>query len=426
MTLGDFEPLRFILCLAISVSVNFFFLRKHLFGILDPWIRIFLRQSIIMAVLGYFTWTGMMLPEHFVYVLFCYFFLLLGMQVFYKRGHKAYRVSCLLSSSTLPMAIVILLCILVINNLLIYHLLGIPALLSGPKGLTLYSTLGRGGGVFNYLNTGLLILLPVFTMKLLLTYNRKKLAYASLFILALVLIGLGGKTGFLGLFFAYGVSQYYLNRTQGLPVRMPKIAWVFVGVLALIIVHSFGNVVTEGYESSVILAFVRRVIHEAAGPYYYFVGQSYRGYDGLNVLSYHFSQITPYLGFRDLKSINLGVNLTLLSDEAFGTPGFGPNPTLYVVGHIALGYWGVFYCFTLGAIVSFIRYRLKAGFIVYVLLNLLAVSLLSDGTLMPLFLLYALVLSPLVLVAVVIAKGAQSQNRVRILSDTETDRVMAH
>ncbi len=426
MELAHFEPLRFMFCLVISVSVNFFFLRKHLFGILDPWVRLFLRQSIIMAVLGYFTWIGMMLLEHFIYVLFCYFFLLLGMQLFYKRDHKVYRVSCVLSSSILPMAIVILLCIIVINNLLIYDLLGIPALLSGSKNLTLYSTLGRGGGVFNYLNTGLLILLPVFVMKELLMYHRKKLAYLALLIIALVLVGLGGKMGFVRLFFAYGMSQYYLNRTKGLSVKMPKIAWVFVGVLMSIIIYSFTNVVEAGYESSVTSAFVKRLIHEAAGPYYYFVGQSYRGYDGLNVLSYHFSQITPYLGFRDLKSINLGVNLTLLSDEAFGTPGFGPNPTLYVIGHIAWGYWSVLYCFILGAILSFVRYRLKASFIVYVILNLLVGSLIVDGTLMSLYLLYALVLSPLVLVAVVIVKGSQKQNSLRLLGgDTETDGAAA-
>jgi oligosaccharide repeat unit polymerase len=416
----NLELSRLVGCLLLSGIINLFFLRKHLFGIFDPWVIVFIEQTTILGVLAYYTWGGKMLPEHFVYVLFGYLFLILGMHTFYKKRFWPLRSSTLLSSASLPVAISILLCITVANVLVIYYLLGAQAFYRAGRNITLYSTLGRGGGLFYYLNTGLMIFLPVLAMKALLMYKHKRLAYFSLFVLAMVMLGLGGKGGFLRLLFAYGVSMYYLNRHSKKSVEMSKTAWVVVVILGVTVLFSFVGVAEMGYESSAIRAFAKRMMNNAAGPFYYFVRHSYLGFSGLNVLSYHFSQITPYLGFRDLEAIYLGVNLTLRSDEAVGTPGYGPVPSLYVIGHIAWGYAGVFYCFVLGAILSFIRYRLKASFIVYVILNLLAVSLLSDGTLMPLYVLYALVLSPLVLIAVVIVKGSQKQGSVRGLSHAET------
>lgn len=423
MVITGLEWPRFIFCLLVAGGINLFFLRRHLFSIFDPWIMVFINQTIILGALAYYTWAGEMLPEHFGYVLVGYLFLVLGMRVFCKKGFKPFRTRSLLSRTTLPIAIAILVCILIANNLTIYYRLGIPALRSGARTITLYSTLGRGGGVFLYLNQGLFILLPVLAMKALLSYKQKGLAYLTLFVVTMVLAASGGKSAFLGLFFAFGMSQFYLGRHKKAPVKIPKIAWVFLAILGVVIMYSFVNVVGAGYESSVLRAFIKRMINTAAGPYYYFIRKSYLWFSGLNLLSYHSSQITPYLGVRDLDAINLGVNLTLYS-EGFGTPGFGPNPTLYVIGHIAWGYWGVFYCFILGMILSFVRYRVKAGFIVYVILNLWVDSLLVDGTLMPIYLVDVLALSPLLLVAVVIGGSSQKEaSSSGFIADSETRKL---
>ena len=127
-------------------------------------------------------------------------------------------------------------------------------------------------------------------------------------------------------------------------------------------------------------------------------------FHGLNLFSYHFSQILPYFGFIDKNAIDLGVNLTLYSDLNFGESGHGPNPTMYVIGHIALGNFGIIYCFIIGAILSYIRYRLKATFIIWMYLNLNIISIFGDGTLMPLDMFYITLISPILIWSFIVSR----------------------
>lgn len=393
-------------CLSCAGLMSWLLFRRYIFAIFDPWLLMVLYQSIIIGSMAYYWFTGELKIELFIYLVACYFALAWGIAIFYRRGISQIYSHTILPPRILPFTIFLLLSLLVINNLIIYILLGIPALQDGARTITFYSRLGRGAGAFYYLNTGLLLILPILSMKALVLYRQKRVAYFALFVIALVLVGLGGKTAFLGLFFAYGVAVYYRYITQNIPIRIPKIAWGFLLIALTVVAYTFVNVAQSGYESTMFWAFVRRVINTAAGPYYYFILNAYKGFSGLNLLSYHFSQITPYFGFHDENAIKLGMNLTLFSDQAFGTPGFGPNPTYYVIGHIAFGYAGILYSFFLGALLSFVRYRLRTGFVLYVLFNYMVADLLTDGTLMPLYLFYVLVLSPLIFAANIIANSA--------------------
>lgn len=395
-------------CLSVAGLISWLLFRRYIFAIFDPWLLMVLYQSIIVGSMAYYCSTGELEVKFFVYILACYFALAGGMALFYRRRISQIYTYTIVPRHILPFTILLLLSLLVVNNLIIYSLLGVPALHEGARTITFYSRLGRGGGAFYYLNTGLLLILPILSMKALVLYRQKRIAYLALVVIALVLTGLGGKTAFLSLFFVYGTAVYYRYITQSVPIRIPKIAWGFLLVALVVVAYTFVNVAESGYESTVFLAFIRRIINTAAGPYYYFILNAYKGFSGLNLLSYHFSQITPYFGFRDENAVTLGMNLTLFSDLAFGTPGFGPNPTHYVISHIALGYAGMLYSFFLGALLSFVRYRLRIGFVLYVLLNYMVADLLTDGTLMPLYLFYVLILSPAIVVANIIANSAAS------------------
>ena len=146
--------------------------------------------------------------------------------------------------------------------------------------------------------------------------------------------------------------------------------------------------------------------------FYYFIKNSYTGFSGLNLISYHLSGILPYFGYVDKNAIDLGVNLTAFSDLKFGTIGYGPNPTIYVIGHIALGSFGFIYCFIIGALLSFLRYRFKTSFFPWMLLNTLAITLVSDGTLMPLSIFYTVLIFPVIIFVLFLSYKLLGQNKI--------------
>ena len=174
---------------------------------------------------------------------------------------------------------------------------------------------------------------------------------------------------------------------------LPNFVRKGIYILPFIVLYSFISAVDEGYESNVLLAFTKRLVGTAEGPFYYFVGESSEYINDLNILKYHFAHIIPYFGIPTENEINLGVNITKLSNFNFGSKGFGPNPTFYVIGHIILGKFAFIYAFVMGSILSFIRYKLiRTSFSIYFLLNITAYSLIVDGTLFSMSLFYILII----------------------------------
>jgi hypothetical protein len=228
------------------------------------------------------------------------------------------------------------------------------------------------------------------------------------------MLNAGGKGVYLSLLTSVNLGIYYMHLSKNEQFRIPKFFKLALVLLPFFILSAFIGSVSVGYESNVFLAFIKRLIGSAEGPYYYFVQNSHLQFKGLNLFSYHFSQILPYFGYFDRNAIDLGVNLSLYSDLNFGESGYGPNPTMYVIGHIALGNFGILYCFVIGALLSFLRYRLNSTFIIWVYLNLNAISLIGDGTLMPLDMFYIALLSPILIWSLIISR----LNKTTINSNT--------
>ena len=188
----------------------------------------------------------------------------------------------------------------------------------------------------------------------------------------------GGKGAYLSLLRAINLGMYYMHLSKNEQFKIPKFFKFALFLLPFFILAAFIGAVNVGYESNVFFAFIKRLIGGAEGPYYYFVQNSYNQFHGLNLFSYHFSQILPYFGFIDKNAIDLGVNLTLYSDLNFGESGHGPNPTMYVIGHIA--------------------------FIIWMYLNLNIISIIGDGTLMPLDMFYITLISPILIWSFIVSR----------------------
>lgn len=392
-----------IFCIAVLISfaLHFVLLRKHILNWLDPWIILFLNQAIFLTVIIYFTWMGQMQVDHFCYCVLAWLGFVLGLWVFRRKNIQAFHAKQILDERATKVALVFFLSIFAVNSGFIFYFIGIPLFVSGSTTLGAYSELGHYFGLLYYISWGTQTVISFLAMKIWLFDGRRKWGLIALGSLVIFnLLSAGGKGAYLSILMSVNMGIYYMSRNYNFPFKLPKFFKPLLALLPFLILGSFIGAVSVGYESNVFLAFLRRMIGAAEGPYYYFVLNSHSYFHGLNLFSYHFSQILPYFGYVDREAIDLGVNLTLQSDLQMGEVGHGPNPTMYVIGHISLKYFGVVYCFVIGAFLSFLRYRLKASFLVWMYLNLNAISLVGDGTLMPLDMFYVMLLSPLLIIAI--------------------------
>jgi hypothetical protein len=405
MQLSYFDIGTFLLILFFCSIFFGFILKKHIVNILDIWIIVFINQIIFISLVIYSFAKNEIKPEHFYYCLLSLFSFIIGLSTFYKKKIKIENQRYLIDYNTTKISIYIYTIIFIINGSLIFYYLGIPFFISGNRTISSYSELGSGFGILNYLNWGLQSILNILALKVWLFDKNKKLGISVLVMLVIFnMLNGGGKGAYLSLLMAINLGMYYMHLSKNEQFKIPKFFKFALFLLPFFILAAFIGAVNVGYESNVFFAFIKRLIGGAEGPYYYFVQNSYNQFHGLNLFSYHFSQILPYFGFIDKNAIDLGLNLTLYSDLNFGESGHGPNPTMYVIGHIALGNFGIIYCFIIGAILSYIRYRLKATFIIWMYLNLNIISIIGDGTLMPLDMFYITLISPILIWSFIVSR----------------------
>ena len=398
MQLDYFDLGLFFLILSLCSIFCMFFFKKHLINIIDIWIIVFLNQIIFISVITYSFLKNDIKPEHFYYCLFSLMSFIFGLNQFYRKNIIIPKQRFIIDYNTTRIAILIYSLIFLINGSLIFYFLGVPFFTSGNRTISAYSELGSGFGILNYLNWGLQSILNILALKIWLNDKNKKLGISILIMLMLFnILNGGGKGGYLSLLLSINLGIFYMHISKKEDFKIPSFFKYAFFLLPFLILAAFIGAVNSGYESNVFFAFIKRLLGSSEGPYYYFVQNSWTQFHGLNLFSYHFSQILPYFGYVDRNAIDLGVNLSLYSDLNFGESGYGPNPTMYVVGHIALGSFGFIYCYVIGVLLSFIRYRLKATFIVWMYLNLNIVTMIGDGTLMPLDLFYILFLSPILI-----------------------------
>ena len=379
-TFDEFNFINFFICLVISCLANYFVWRRHVTSMVDPWIVEIFSQSMILCLMGYFYLEGRLLTGHLLYIVFAFLAFGLGLNVYRRPVQFPRWNSDFINKDNIVLFLSLATGMLVVNNCAIYALLGIPALLDEERTITLYSNLGRGGGIPVYMNIALLLITPLLAIKAYFFYRKKRLALVSIVITFMALLALGQKTNLFNLLFIFGGCLLYMSRIRQMKIRVPRSIWAGILVAFSWLLFNFIRIAALGYEKNAWWALAKRMVETAAGPYYYFIENAYNRIPTLNVINYYLSAIVPFFGIRDENAIGLGVNLTLLSDASFGTPGFGPVPSMYVIGHAAFGWLGIIYCGALGFILSWVRYRFKGGFLVWTLANITIAFLLSDAS----------------------------------------------
>lgn len=403
MELDAFDSGKLIIAVFIALLLHIIFARRFIVSFLDPWLFMFLSQVMILAIFIYLIWVQQIPHEQFYYILFAWASFIIGLGVFYKKDVKPYHPKVIITQQATNLSLKLFLFLFLINSSLIFYFMGIPLFVNGPRLITAYSQLGSGFGILYYANWGLQSVITVLGLREWLVSGRKKIGIGALVSVVIFnTLNGGSKAGYLDMIMLISLGMYFMNRNYQVTYKFPKFFKIALYLLPFYILVSFASAVSSGYETNVFFALIKRTVGSAEGPFYYFALHSYTYFKGLNLFSYHFSQILPYFGYVDKEAINVGVNLSLYSDLGFGTQGMGPNPTMYIIGHIAMGPFGALYCFFIGSLLSYFRYRMKTSFLLWMLINSSALSLVTDGTLMPLTLFYVLILSPVFLIAIIL------------------------
>jgi len=402
MELSEIQNLAlFFAFMVVVVLTMTYFLKKHMFSIFDFWVFIILNQSIIVTLFSYLYFTETISFDVFINIILSTIFLILGLNVFYREKKNFNFKKELSIERTIKILTLIIVSIYILNTSLSIYLLGVPFISGIRRTISVYSEMGAGFGIIYYLDWGIKLLMTIIIAKLyIMEKTRLSIMVLSIFMLGLIL-NTGSRLVYLKLFLFF-IYAIHLSKIKIKFKNLPRFMRVGIYLLPFIVLFSFFSAVDVGYESNVFLAFTKRLIGTAEGPFYYFVGESSEYINNLNILKYHFAHILPYFGIPTENEINLGVNITKLSNFNFGSKGFGPNPTFYVIGHIFFEKFAFIYAFVMGSILSFIRYRLnKIGFSLYFLLNITVVSVLVDGTLFSMSLFYVLIiLIPLLLIII--------------------------
>jgi hypothetical protein len=382
----------FLVLFLIIGLVMIFALKKHLFSIFDFWGFIILSETIIVTLFTYLYIVNLLASDLFINIILSTIFLILGLNVFYKKEIFFNFKKELSIERTIKVLTLIIVSIYILNTSLSIYLLGVPFISGIRRTISVYSEMGSGFGIIYYLDWGIKLLMTIIIAKLyIMDKTRLSIMVLSIFMIGLIL-NTGSRLVYLELFLFF-IYAIHLSNIKFKLKNLPRFMRLGIYLLPFIVLFSFISAVGEGYESNVFLAFTKRLIGTAEGPFYYFVGESSEYISDFNILKYHFSQVIPYFGIPAENEINLGVNITELSTFSFGQKGFGPNPTFYVVGHIILGKFAFIYAFIMGSILSFIRYRLnKIGFSLYFLLNITAYTLIADGTLFSMSLFFVLII----------------------------------
>ena len=384
-----------------------FALKKHLFSIFDFWGFIILSETIIVTLFTYLYIVNLLSSDLFINIILSTIFLILGLNVFYKKEIFFNFKKELSIERTIKVLTLIIVSIYILNTSLSIYLLGVPFISGIRRTISVYSEMGSGFGIIYYLDWGIKLLMTIIIAKLyIMDKTRLSIMVLSIFMIGLIL-NTGSRLVYLELFLFFIYAMHLSNVNFKLK-NIPRFMKWGIFMLPFLILFSFVSAVDTGYESNVFLAFTKRFVATAEGPFFYFIGESYENIDRINILKYHFAQVLPYFGVDTENEINLGVNITKLSTYNFGSKGWGPNPTFYVIGHNIFGNLSFIYAFIMGSILSYIRYRLnKIGFSLYFLLNITAYPLIADGTLFTMSLFYILLI--LIPLSVVLIQGYKSK-----------------
>jgi hypothetical protein len=403
MELFSLDIAKYILCFGLALLVNVIVFRKLLFNMFDIWIVLALNQAFNLGYASYAYIQGNIIPNHYWYIIFSYIAFVLGIYAFYgKRGAMPRHQLVVFTPELLRVTIVMVCVYQLIFDVLFFYYRGIPVLSEGGITPAMYH---GGFGIVKYIHDSASSLLLILAFKALLVYKRKKLFYFSmLFVLYPMFLMEWGKGAILSLLFTYGLSVYYFSKYYGLSMRINyKMIKYIVLFVAFFLFYKFMSIVSSGYEKTVLLAVIKRLVNSSDAMYLYFARGAYQRLEGqLNICSYLLSHITPYFGYIDYIANNLS---TLMYEYAFGYAeygtGYGVSPPLYVIGHAAFGNFGIVYCFLVGLVLSFIKFTrtFKSNYVLFMIIYGLTPSLAGDASLAMYYLSIMIVLFPVIILS---------------------------
>jgi hypothetical protein len=403
MELFTLNITKYVLCFALALFVNVIVFRKLLFNLFDIWIILALNMTFHLAYALYAYTQGEIIPNHFWYIIFSYLAFVVGIYAFYNKRNAIPRRQLVVFSPELLRVTIVTVCFYqLFFDLLFFYYRGIPALTPGVINPAIYH---GGFGIVKYIHDSALPLLLILAFKALLVYKRKKLFYFSMFfILYPMFLMEWGKGPILGLLFTYGLSVYYFSRYYGLNLRINyKMAKYIILLVVIFLLYKFMLVVASGYEKTIPLAVLKRLVNSADAMYMYFAKGAYKHLEGqLNIVSYLLSHVAPYFGYIDFVANNLS---TLMYKYAFGYAelgtGYGVSPPLYVIGHAAFGNYGIIYCFFVGLVLSFVKFTcaFKSNYVLYMLIYGIAPCLAGDASLAMYYLSFMIVLFPVIILS---------------------------
>jgi len=356
MDISSFDFGLYGLCLAVSALAIFLLCRKAVFHVFDPWIFIFINQTFTITYAAYAYLQGDLRPSYFLYISFSLLAFFVGLNLFAKWNRSPREVFVIFTPRALSAAIIFVVIYQGLFDLIFILNRGLPILYEGGPTPTMYA---GGFGIVKFVHAGVAMLLPILSWEALYLYRKKKLFFIGMAAVAYpALLMEQGKTGLIGLLFAYVAFIYYYNQILGGKLKVPtKLLLWLAAIGALYIPYRFYVVVSgTNYEATVLLAIVKRFINTADAIYMYFVLEANRSFrEPLNILSYYTSLLSPYVGYKDDIAQKFAL---LLHAYAFGDGdvGYGASPSMQVIGFAAFNYYGVIYCFVVGLLLSIVKF----------------------------------------------------------------------
>lgn len=369
----------FLWWLAAFAILSFFCFRKYVFSIFDPWFNVVAQLVLSCSVLAFFSYIGKVPLDLTIYFYLCFFSFWLGLNVFYTNNKVSNKPRNYFSSSQMKLLCYLLLAVNIVSVGIMCAVNGVPILSGDPNATKV--TVHEGVGLFSRIKEASGLLLIAFALTAGFIYKQNHVFFMSTAWMILAGIISGSKGALFVLFFSFALAYYFVEKYYG--IKKKKNIIYLLAVMALIWIFVVALVSSSYTQASSFDSVSRRIVLNSDGLYGYFVNGAYQEFLKESFwakVQYYFADIIMALRvFTSEKIPNFGYLIKLYSG-AYTSWGFAPNPTMFVDGHILFGYGGIAYCFLIGVLMSFSRYRVN-NMILFVYLGLITRYLIGDGAL---------------------------------------------
>lgn len=360
MELDSVEFVPYALGAVASFVAAYLATRRICPRVLDYWIGIPFQQALVLAYVWYGYGADLITEEQFLFMIGGLAAFALGTRVVPAAPAAAPRPAEADASpdiAALFRSILYSLCVYQALADAVYMIAigGVPALV--PNGI--HPNMYAGGfGVVKYIHDANAAALPALAFVLAIFWkDYRALAIGGVCALYPQVLMEWSKASLLGLPLFFVTANYYSAERFGRRLVIPR--WVTIVIVPLVagfVAVKFSEVVAQGYESSIGLAFLKRLMNTADAVFMYFQLDGHKYFEGeVGLLSWLFSHLSGYVGIVDPAAQNFGVLLSQYT-LGFGEGGYGSYPPFQVVGHLTMGYWGgLVYAFAIGAALAAIR-----------------------------------------------------------------------